>query len=78
MRFRPLDNMFMRRFASGVLISALTLGNIVAVSATTIDKANQKINEANRDLQNVNSTITQIEAEQDELQSQINALDSDI
>ena len=78
MRFRPLDNMFMRRFASGVLISALTLGNIVAVSATTIDKANQKINEANRDLQNVNSTITQIEAEQDELQSQINALDSEL
>ncbi|MCR4946370.1 MAG: C40 family peptidase [Lachnospiraceae bacterium] len=78
MRFRPLDNVFMHRIIGGVLVSALTLGNIAAISATTIDKANQKINEASHDLENVNSTITQIEAEQDALQAQINELDGEL
>ena len=78
MRFRPLDTGFTRRLVGGVLISAMTLGNIAAASATTIDKANQKINEASKDLNNVNSTITQIEAEQDQLQKQIDDLDSEL
>lgn len=69
-----------RRFQATALVLAAAIGltGVETVLASTIDKANEKKNEAQNELDSTKQDINRIEDEQSQLQQEIDALDTEL